>query len=625
MQRWTRTFADYPSQVRLFTFLLLVFLLALLFGVTYLFSQARSRLEREGEESLRTLARTAAALVEGDPLWQSSRSVGPSTFPLLRLVQLEGRVERVQIWDEARQVRYSLPVSAVRFPEDLLQPAWRGEATLTPLYPVGEGFAQAYLLPLRGAAGGISGVLVMEARADFLGFLHRVRWFVIGGYAGGLLLAFFLSLLFVRSILKPYTRLQSAAHDFYAHKKSGQIPEAGQDMEFVAETFQQAIATLKEKEAELKRLYTAEQKRSQSLEEYQEYILGSISSGVISLKTDCTITVFNKTAQQIFGYGEEEVVGRRCHEVFGADTSLTLLAEEALRDQRVHSRLELDVTRRDGAVLWVGLGSSLLRGVDGGVVGLTFLLTDLTEIRRLQSQVMLKESLATLGQMSAGIAHEFRNSLGAILGFAKLLQKKIPETDPRAAHIQNIIAEINSLEDTIKDFLAFSKPAHLHMSDVDLYALIEECVGLYSEALRERGVKVTMRLPGPHPILQADPLALKQACGNLVRNALEAMPGGGELTISCRTESGGGEGEKRRRVVAVAFQDTGPGIPLEDRERIFTPFFTTKEKGTGLGLSLVQKAVLNHGGRVEVETTEGQGSTFTIYLPYGERRRAPRL
>lgn len=437
--------------------------------------------------------------------------------------------------------------------------------------------------------------------------------------------------LFVRSMLKPSAKSSSQALDFtrlspaLSRVEGGDPPpHEGGDREFVAETFQKMIDTLKEQQAELSRLYAAEQKRARDLQTYQEYILGSISSGVISLRPDLTIIVFNRTAQQIFGLEESEVLGHPLREVFGEEGEITRLAEEAITSKRIHSRLELSIRRRDGSPIWIGLSSSLLRDGEGNIVGLTFLLTDLTEILMLREQVMLKESLATLGQMSAGIAHEFRNSLGAILGFAKLLQKKLPLEDPRSVHVQDIIAECGNLETVLKDFLAFAKPEKLQLNQVDLVALIIDSLEAYRQRLEGAGVKIQLSLPPEGLSIQADSVALKRALVNLIRNAAEAMPEGGKLVIEAGVR-GHDASELYGRWVEIVVADTGCGIPEEDRERIFTPFFTTKEGGTGLGLALVQKAVVGHGGRVEVESRLGEGSTFRILLPYGERRRTPRL
>jgi PAS domain S-box-containing protein len=391
-------------------------------------------------------------------------------------------------------------------------------------------------------------------------------------------------------------------------------------------TVQRATEALREKEGELSRLYAAERNRAETLDRYQQTILGSISSGVISFKPDLTIVVFNKTARQIFGIGEDEAVGRSCREVFGEDAEIAAVAGEALRQQRIFSRLELSVRRRDGSLRRVGLSSSLLKDGEGNLIGLALLLTDLTEILQFREQAVMRDSLAALGQMSAGIAHEFRNSLGVIMGYAKLLQRNLPSEDSSHAYLQEILSEIDLLEATLRDFLAFAKPMQLSRVAVGVKALTSETLDGFRQAMEDGKIKLLIDFPQEEVTVQADPYALRQALGNLIRNALEAMPGGGELAVKVRSdsaESGGALG-RRAGMVEILVHDTGAGVPKEDIDRIFTPFFSRKEGGTGLGLALVQKTVLALGGRVDVENREGGGAGFSIRLPSHERRRVAR-
>jgi len=623
MLKQARAFLNYASQVRLFALLLLLLLVVLLIGIIYLFGQAKFRLEREQEQKLRLLGSVSEQILSGAGWARGTGALPAGVASALLNLKNQARVHRLILRDRSGG-ELTIGRAGPPFPPfALVEKAWVGVPVLSSFYQdEAGGYYRAFLLPLKGEAG-VTGLLIVEEKADFLGWLERFRWAMLLGYGSGLVAALVLLLLFVRSILKPYMKLSSTARAF-TRLHHTPPPEEGGEMEFVVSAFQQMINALQEQQAELARLYAAEQKRARDLQSYQEYILGSISSGVISLKPDLSITVFNRTAQQIFGFSEAEVLGRSCREIFGEEGEMTRLAEDALKNQRIHSRLELCVKGRGGEAIWIGLNSSLLRDEDGNVVGLTFLLTDLTEVLKLREQVMLKESLATLGQMSAGIAHEFRNSLGAILGFAKLLQKKLPSEDPCSAHARDIVAECRSLETILKDFLAFAKPEKLQPAEVDLAALIRECLESYREKIEGARVRVQLNSSPEGLRIQADPLALKQAFTNLIRNAFEAMPEGGELKLEVRAKGQMGD-DPSGRWAEVIVTDSGPGIPPEDRERIFTPFFTTKEGGTGLGLALVQKAVLSHGGRVEVESQVGVGSAFRILLPYGERPRSPRL
>jgi PAS domain S-box-containing protein len=605
--------------VRTFALLLILCLVIQLTGATYLYGRAKEHLTRELEDRLQRAAGIVIRRVGLDPH-------APALQSLQGVVEDTG-VSRIFLWGTAgRETIVGLgppehpPMSAV-------EEARTGTAFLTDFYgDRRQGYYRALLVPLPPDSSGKRRVLGIEARTDLLGFLHRIRWLIIGGYTGGLLLALVLCALFVRSILRPYARLTSVARDL--RRAEGVVPQEGSvDIDFVVSAVQQATEALREKERELSRLYAAERNRAETLDRYQQTILGSISSGVISFKPDLTIVVFNRTARRIFGIGEEEAVGRSCREVFGDDAEITAVAGEAVRQQRIFSRLELSVRRRDGALRRVGLSSSLLKDGEGNLVGVALLLTDLTEILQFREQAVMRDSLAALGQMSAGIAHEFRNSLGVIMGYAKLLQRKLlSDEDNSHAYLQEIVSEIDLLEATLRDFLAVAKPMQLSRVAVAVNALTNETLDGFRQAMEDGEIKLVTDLPQEEVTVQADPYALRQALGNLIRNGLEAMPNGGELAVKVRSdgaESGGALG-RRAGTVEIIVQDTGPGVPHEDIDRIFTPFFSRKEGGTGLGLALVQKTVLALGGRVGVENREGGGACFSIRLPSHELRRVAR-
>ena len=622
---------DYGSQVRLFALLLFLFLMTLLLGSTYLFGQSRARLELEMERSLLLAARHAADIVRAEPAWLQPDP--PSRLPAATARALEGLrgdagLARLVVWDtEGRHWVFgplgNLPPSAV------VDPARRAGRPVLSDFFLGEGggYWRAYTLPLVGDGGRVTGAVTAELRNDFLGLLHRIRWGILATYSVGLALAILFSLLFIRSVLKPYVTLTSAARDLQRIDPAPP-PAASGDMEFVTQTFQRMIDVLRGKEAELSRLYAAEQERARQLEHYQEDILGSITSGVMSCRPDGTITIFNKTAQQIFGYREAEVLGRPCAAAFGPEAPLTRVVRDGLERGRTHSRLEFTVKRRDGATRWIGLSSSVLRDKEGQELGLTVLLTDLTEIMLLRRQVLLKESLATLGEMSAGIAHEFRNSLGAIRGFVRLLQRTLGEDGVGAGHVRDILAEIGQLEGVLKDFLSYARPVELQLAEASLGGLLEEAVASCREEIERAGITLSRHLPAEPAQVVLDPTLIKQALVNLIRNACEAMPNGGTLTVGgdlVAAEAAGGAGadlEDRGQWVELLVADTGTGIPAADLERVFTPFYTTKDTGTGLGLAQVQKTVVAHGGRVEVESTEAVGSLFRVLLPHrGTARR----
>jgi signal transduction histidine kinase len=225
-----------------------------------------------------------------------------------------------------------------------------------------------------------------------------------------------------------------------------------------------------------------------------------------------------------------------------------------------------------------------------------------SEIKSLKEQLIIKERLAALGEVSAGIAHEFRNPMGVIAGYAKLLLKSFDEHDDRRDSAQGILNEIEEMNTVMEELLKFSKSAPLHKTNID-------ASGLLSSVLKSTGddeARITVSCD-EKIMLQGDETTLRQALKNLVHNALDAGD-----RVSVHVEKGSLSG---RKGVFIFVKDNGKGIPATDMQKIFQPFYTTKEKGTGIGLALVQKIAMAHEGSVNAKSTEGEGSTFNLFLP----------
>jgi signal transduction histidine kinase len=263
-----------------------------------------------------------------------------------------------------------------------------------------------------------------------------------------------------------------------------------------------------------------------------------------------------------------------------------------------------------GQNMVLGIGFSPIRAVDGGIGGAIMLLTDLTEITALQQEVRLKENMAALGEMAAGIAHEFKNALATISGYAQLIS--MSEQDESRGFAQKIFKETQLLAAIVTDFLRFSRPLNLLAAPLDTRELVESC---FSEIV-ERGQfhDVTLELVGDFPVVHGDVTLLRQAFSNLVRNACEAMTETETRSKRLQVEGVIEKGESGQHL-RLDFHDEGCGISAENMDRVFIPFFTTKNTGTGLGLALVHKIVVNHNGKVSVGSIPGVGTTFSVTLP----------
>src|SRR2546427_1815695 len=234
------------------------------------------------------------------------------------------------------------------------------------------------------------------------------------------------------------------------------------------------------------------------------------------------------------------------------------------------------------------------------------LLSDLTEIVELQNRIKFKENFAALGEMSAGIAHEFKNSLATILGYAQLSTE-----ETSVVTLQNYAREIHkesrALSRMVTDFLNFARPVSISMYDVDLNELLTNAI---TDVRNLRPGSYVVRFAAANKaVVACDPILMRQSFLNLLINAVEALNGEtGGIAVSV-------DAVKERGYIRVLIEDDGRGIPHDIVSKIFLPFFTTKTHGTGLGLSLVQKIVLAHNGRIQVQSAEGEGTRFTITLP----------
>jgi signal transduction histidine kinase len=259
-----------------------------------------------------------------------------------------------------------------------------------------------------------------------------------------------------------------------------------------------------------------------------------------------------------------------------------------------------------GGVTHVGVTVSPL-GSDG-IGGVICLFSDLTAVVQLEDQLRLKETLARLGELTAGIAHEFRNGLATIHGYGKLLDPAAlpPQFKP---YVEGIRQETEALGQVVTNFLNFARPAQLSLATQGLRAIVERAADdLQTEAGQLGG---DIAVTGDFGCVEADDVLLRQAFSNLLRNAIEACQGG-NVAPSIRVE---GSLDKAQGLVRVYVLDNGPGVSHDARERIFRPFFTTKKTGTGLGLALVQKIVVTHNGRVHVTNSRDGGACFQVTLP----------
>ncbi|MES1255636.1 MAG: ATP-binding protein [Acidobacteriota bacterium] len=366
-------------------------------------------------------------------------------------------------------------------------------------------------------------------------------------------------------------------------------------------------AALEEALARLKAQERATAARADASERLSEEIIFSLTAGLLVVGLHGEIRILNPAGRRLLEWGED---GADAQMPSAREQPLVDVIAECLEDGRA-------ILRRSVRLPAIG------RGVDLGVTvsplfdgqkqlhGAICLFTDLTAVREMEERLRMKEGLATVGELTAGIAHEFRNGLATIYGYSQLLDLG---TLPAAYRpfVEAIRAETTALSQVVTNFLSFAKPAQLALADVDLTALLGRAVEEVRADARALGGDVEM--VGTFCTVEGDDVLLRQAFSNLLRNALEACVGANVVPRVAVV----GEVDPAQQVVRVTVNDNGPGIAHADRERVFQPFFTSKGSGTGLGLSLVQKIVVFHNGRVVAGTSADGGASLQVTLPVGK-------
>ncbi len=387
-------------------------------------------------------------------------------------------------------------------------------------------------------------------------------------------------------------------------------PAAASDTAFASASVQAVIQRLRAQEQELQKLHREAKDRAAQTERLTEAVTRQMPTGLLLVNATGMINLTNPAAELTLGVGALQY--RRYSDVLRADSPITRLLETCLREGRTYQREEVEHRTGAGEVRHLGLTISPVTRDSQKVAGALCLLTDLTELTGLQRAMRLKESLATLGEMSAGIAHEFKNSLATISAYAQLVQQEAPSGE-LAENAGKILQEARTLTHVVTEFLRFARPLEVSRGSVALSPLVERIV---AEA-RESHPRVECRSEGEFPAVTGDEGLLRQALLNLVRNAAEAVSQyrregatAGHVVI---------RGEKvevaGRTLVHVIVADDGPGVPEDVLPKLFLPFYTTKPDGTGLGLAIVQKIAVNHGGGAEARNLPGGGAEFILTVP----------
>ena len=336
-------------------------------------------------------------------------------------------------------------------------------------------------------------------------------------------------------------------------------------------------------------------------------VLESLESSVIMIDTEERITLFNSAAERIYGVGPGQALGRPYAETFAplADSHFPLI--ETLR--RNHNFLGHEKYWKVGTAFKpIGYTTNVVKDRDGKVLGAVEISADLTQIKQMQNQMQHAKTLAALGEMAATVAHEIRNPLAGIGGFAGLLERDLDVDDPRRTLVKKIIQGVSSLNKIVSNLLVYTRPMELQLQRVEFTEWMEDILRYAELEISKEAKDIRIERDYAFPRMEAriDPERLQQVFLNLIFNSIQSVEASGVITIRAALDA--------RDFLRVTVEDTGKGIPKAIMDKIFNPFFTTKEQGTGLGLAIVQRIVALHGGSISVTSDPSVCTRFEICI-----------
>lgn len=353
--------------------------------------------------------------------------------------------------------------------------------------------------------------------------------------------------------------------------------------------------------------------KQEEIQTYLNSILHSMDNGVVGVDVNGVITHFNRAASEISGYSSEDVLNSSYVEIFGGSENTGCALMDTL-----HTEKEI---KRDEKILWtvdnhpvpVLFHTAVLKDKSGNKLGAVEIFSDISRFKALEKEMQQTRTMAALGEMSATVAHEIRNPLGAMGMWAGLLERDLEPDDSRRKTLGKITEGLSKLNKIVSNLLVYTRPLTAEFRKVRLCDLLEETVDFAQIEIERLGRDITVEKDfslGKEQFVLADPEKVSQAVMNVCLNAVQAMESGGTLAVKFEKES-----KKGSSYLSFSISDTGSGIDEENLAKIYDPFFTTKENGTGLGLAIVKKIIESHSGFVDIKSEIGKGTSVRVFLP----------
>jgi PAS domain S-box-containing protein len=348
---------------------------------------------------------------------------------------------------------------------------------------------------------------------------------------------------------------------------------------------------------------------------FLESIVEKAGDAISVVDLEGKVVYWNDGAEKIYGYKREEVFGKKLSQFLYPREEQSRAEEEKLmgkwmmqvREGKVVSNVEVKRQMKEGKEIIISMTISPLRDAEGKIIGASRICKDITHLKKAEERLILAERLSSLGELTAGVAHELRNPLAGIKINTQILSRKkdLPEMEKKL--LSSTQEGIEKIQKIVDDMLHFAKPKASHFQEEEINEVVEESLAILQPKLKKGNIISVFERAEGLPRLHIDIHQIQQVFINLMLNSIQAMEKGGTLTIRTFPENEGG--------VGVELKDTGVGIPKSHLKKIFDPFFTTKSEGTGLGLSISLKILEKHGATIDVISEIDKGSAFTIHFP----------
>jgi PAS domain S-box-containing protein len=352
----------------------------------------------------------------------------------------------------------------------------------------------------------------------------------------------------------------------------------------------------------------------ENVKNFAESIIQSIGSGIIITEMNDTITYINRSGEKILCYSKGELIGKP-FSIFGLREKHSATRSLLDNPDDHDTRKEGWMRRKDHTEFPVGFTINSHLSIKGETIGKIVIFRDMTNVYKIQEEILRMDRLVSLGQLASGIAHELRNPLAGIKTTAQALSEEMPKEDSRREYLSRITKEIDRLNELLKTFFSFAKPQKLNLVPCHIQDIINEIIPFLIKEIADKGIRFLETYHPQLPKIKVDKNQMYQVFLNLFLNAIQAMPNGGELKIEASPMISNSLDGFKQNFVKIVVSDQGRGIPPHIVHKIFDPFFTTKPKGIGLGLSITYQIIKQHGGTIKVESEWERGTSFVISLP----------